>query len=389
MMQYLWEVSINLTVFYLAYLWLKQDTFHQRNRFYLIFTSLIALILPLLSISFFPEVSPYALILPLFIKAESSLNIINESYYFQYWLYLIYFLGILFFIIPLVLKLWKIQKFIQEFPKENHREYILIKTQSQGQTFSFFKYLFWENNSNLNEEEKNYIRLHELAHIQQRHSYDRLYFEILKIFFWFNPIIYFYIKELLLVQEYIADNLALQGKDTSQYQKLLLKTVLTGTGFSLTQGFKKSEITQRLQMLTRKSSTEWSLLKVLIVIPLSVFLIWVFSPLGIQFQMKPQGQTEWASVEGGLDNFYEELEKVLEYPPEAIKARKEGRVVLEFLVTSKGKVKDLKVVKSFNAQCSEAALKAFKKVNTKWVAGRLNGQKVAQKITLPIYFKLD
>jgi hypothetical protein len=68
---------------------------------------------------------------------------------------------------------------------------------------SFLNYLFIQNKEYENIE--NEILVHEYAHIQQKHSYDILLMEILQIFFWFNPIIFFYRKAIQLNHEYLAD----------------------------------------------------------------------------------------------------------------------------------------------------------------------------------------
>src|SRR5690606_29403242 len=67
------------------------------------------------------------------------------------------------------------------------------------------------------------ILFHEQAHVQQKHSLDVLFIEILKIFFWFQPLIYFYKRIIQENHEYLADDFSLQKTlNLNHYQTLIL-----------------------------------------------------------------------------------------------------------------------------------------------------------------------
>ena len=44
-----------------------------------------------------------------------------------------------------------------------------------------------------------------MVHIEQKHSWDKLFIEFVQAVFWFNPIFYWLKKELFLIHEYLAD----------------------------------------------------------------------------------------------------------------------------------------------------------------------------------------
>ncbi|MGO1728812.1 MAG: M56 family metallopeptidase [Flavobacteriaceae bacterium] len=57
----------------------------------------------------------------------------------------------------------------------------------------------------LNTKEQARILDHEYVHKKQKHSLDLIYYEILKIIFWFHPAVYCLQNQMRLVHEYIAD----------------------------------------------------------------------------------------------------------------------------------------------------------------------------------------
>lgn len=87
-------------------------------------------------------------------------------------------------------------------------------------------------------------------------------------------------------------------------------------------------------------------------------------------------------IKGGMKELY----KYLKYPEIARKAGIEGRVILEFIVDEKGKVSNIKVLRSVGGGLDEAAIDALKKV--KFSPGMQRGRPVKVRYTLPVTFKL-
>ena len=56
---------------------------------------------------------------------------------------------------------------------------------------------------------------HELAHVHQRHTHDRLVVEVLRAVLWFNPFVHLCGRALALTHEYLADKAALRGSANS------------------------------------------------------------------------------------------------------------------------------------------------------------------------------
>jgi len=82
----------------------------------------------------------------------------------------------------------------------------------------------------------------------------------------------------------------------------------------------------------------------------------------------------------------------LPYPALARENRIEGMVVIQFVVTKKGTVDKVKIVRDIGAGCGAAAAKVVKAMNElpeKWRPGRHGGRVMNVRYTLPIRFKLQ
>lgn len=74
------------------------------------------------------------------------------------------------------------------------------------------------------EEEFQAILLHELGHLQQRDTWQQLLLQGLRSFWWMHPVFYLLQKELDRLNEYAADDFAVQHVGNAKwYAKLLLK----------------------------------------------------------------------------------------------------------------------------------------------------------------------
>lgn len=56
--------------------------------------------------------------------------------------------------------------------------------------FSFFKNLFWKKSIEIDSDLGKQILKHEMVHIEQKHSWDKIFIEFVQAVFWFNPIFY-------------------------------------------------------------------------------------------------------------------------------------------------------------------------------------------------------
>ena len=78
----------------------------------------------------------------------------------------------------------------------------------------------------------------------------------------------------------------------------------------------------------------------------------------------------------------------LKYPKEAVRDGIQGRVMVEFVIGTDGKVTDVKVVKSVSPELDAEAVKVVS-ASPKWKPARLKGEKVRCSMTIPVEFRLE
>lgn len=88
-------------------------------------------------------------------------------------------------------------------------------------------------------------------------------------------------------------------------------------------------------------------------------------------------------LKGGLQSLISEIQ----YPKEAKESGTEGRVIVQFVVTPEGSVRDAKVVRGVTEKLDQEALRVVKQAN--FTPGIQNGKAVPTQMSIPIVFRLD
>ncbi|MBE7169276.1 MAG: M56 family metallopeptidase [Williamsia sp.] len=143
---------------------------------------------------------------------------------------------------------------------------------------SFLQYIFLNKQAYESGEIKQEVLVHELSHVQQKHAADILLIEILQIFCWFNPCLYFYKKAIQLNHEFLADEQVINAfHDTAGYQYLLLEQAQKQATNFLTSPLNYSITKKRLIMLSKQTSLKRTLYRQLAVVPAFAASLLLFS----------------------------------------------------------------------------------------------------------------
>ncbi len=282
---YLLKVVLCSALLY-TYYWfvLRNKQFHQYNRFYLMGVSVLSWIVPFLKINIIkeqvlsaPKVIHFANVI-----AENNSTIEQEvvlkSSQFT-WDNLLLFIGFtisFLFVVRFVKSLWHIRKLIKQYPLKKLASLYLVMTDIKGTPFSFFKYIFWNTSIDLNSEIGKKILAHEVAHVEENHSFDKLLIELQLVIGWFNPIVWLIRNELYLIHEFIADQKSIQNNDTSVLAELLLTSAYPTQQHLLSNSFFFSPIKRRIQMFT-KTNTKYSYLRRLTILPIMAATVLLFA----------------------------------------------------------------------------------------------------------------
>jgi TonB family protein len=277
-LHYLLEVNIYLATAYGCY-WLlfRKETFYKANRAYLLISTVVCFIIPLIQIGALHPDKPVteqaflviqnreAAIKPSNPAVKTPVLTINKA------LRAVYCAGVVVMSILLILKLYSLLKSILANKRVLKDEYSLIHIQDCTTPYSFLHFLF----TNINEPLSPIVLKHELTHIQQKHSWDILLLEFIKITCWFNPAVYLIQHSLKTLHEFLADAETVHH-DTSaeQYVDYLISNAHGSASGMLTNNFSEYKLLKtRIIMLYQKPSGSLARLKYLVAAPVCATLL--------------------------------------------------------------------------------------------------------------------
>ncbi|MFS4493246.1 TonB family protein [Maribacter sp. 2308TA10-17] len=272
MIQYILECIAFQLVFLIIYdLFLKRETFFQWNRLYLIGTYIISMVLPWIKIEAMKTTVPQSFqAYPEFLWNTNDIAItattVQETSFTISWEYALLYGGMLLATVFFGYKLYQIYSLKRKGEVHYFKDFTQIVISNSSIAFSFFKSIFLGDKVIAKEHQS--IVQHELVHIRQRHSYDLIFFELMRIVGWFNPLVYVYQSRVSELHEFIADAQVAKTNKKEQYEFLLSQVFQTQNISFINQFFKTSLIKKRIVMLQRNQSKKIWKLKYLLLLPL-------------------------------------------------------------------------------------------------------------------------
>ena len=109
--------------------------------------------------------------------------------------------------------------------------------------------------------------------------------------------------------------------------------------------------------------------------------------VGIDGNMDGQGLEALPDFPGGWRELMKWLTNNLNYPPQAQRQKKEGRVVVSFIVNKDGTLADVKLAKSVDPLLDREALRVVRMM-PRWKPGKEKGEPCRSMVVLPVVFKL-
>ena len=290
-------------LFLLVYdLFLKGETFFNYNRAYLLITSVLSLILPFINLPKLKTMATNNFIIQLpevflgtkpptdydIFIAEQAGIIIDQPTTPLWQTVLIS--GIVLTTLFFLFKITKLYVMKKRNPQRWKGNILIVSLIKSTAAFSFFNTIFL--GEQIPETEKPTIYKHELVHIKEYHTVDLLFFEVLRIFMWFNPLVYLYQNRIKELHEYIADEKAVKHDGKSMYYQNLLNQIFDVHNVSFTNTFfKKSLIKKRIAMLQKSKSKQLNLIKYALLIPM-VFGMLIYTSTEVRAQEKVASKTE-------------------------------------------------------------------------------------------------
>ncbi len=286
--------AIVLTMLYLPYmLMLRRESFFRFNRMVLLSILLLSLVLPLCNIPWMSldrqpvvqaaQLQMLELGIPVHVLPEVQvLAEKQEESFFTFSLFHLFtFIYIIGMVTLLVARLWQIARLQFGLKRgvlwHNDEQGIRIYCHS-GDVAPFS----WMRNIVINEKDYDEagreIVLHEMGHIQSRHSWDVVLLTLVQMLQWWNPLCYVLGISLRDVHEYEADNFVLeQGVSAQSYQLLLIRKAVGSGSYAFANSFNHSLTKKRITMMKKSKSNPWMKSKALYVIPVAALALSAFA----------------------------------------------------------------------------------------------------------------
>jgi TonB family protein len=281
---YSFKAGVFLTVFYLVYyLFLSRDTAYIRNRIYLIGSVILSWILP--AVKFQPLFTVESDAVPSIVVEVLSpvetavsgevLSSITAGPGVIDIISIIYVAGMALFLTKLIAVIISLLVLIRKSKVNGRLVHFDRKNGLSG--FSALGYIFI--NHKLSEQEREKVIFHETIHNNSLHFIDILLFEIVLVLQWMNPFAYLIRYSLRAVHEFHTDKVFItKTGEISEYQNLLFKQVFGTNTIPVASCFStNSLIKKRMIMMTKKETRPGAAMKVLIALPLTAAMIFLFS----------------------------------------------------------------------------------------------------------------
>lgn len=446
---YLIKINVALMLLYGFYrLTVSRDTFFGLRRLTLWLIYAVVLMVPALNLEYWVRDTPTMVSMAnvyadtfypvVVVKAQAS------GITWMDMLLGIYWVGVAVLSLRLVWQLFSIIRLVVISRKQEVEGITVHLLKGDGSPFSFFRWVFMYP-STLEGRQLHEVMVHECTHVSGLHSLDTLFSELFSIACWFNPFAWLMKQEVRMNLEYLADESVLSdgnARKSYQYHLLGLAYRQPNESTKIANNFNLLPLKKRIKMMNKRRTSEIGKAKYLLFAPLAGVLLMVSNiesvarEIGEQIpevaevqqkaeqalntdvavanpmakaeaELKAEAKTSDATAPadttksvvydipetmpyfpGGNVLMLKYLADNIKYPASAVKAKKQGRVIVGFIVQKDGSITHAKIVRSIDPELDAEALRVVKGM-PKWTPGTQLGKPVSVKYTLPVKFSLQ
>lgn len=276
MEHFLINSSVCLFSLWLVYkLLLENTSWHQFKRYYFLATILISTVIPFIVVR--------TVVIPFnsggtidFTTMEATTSEVIETGFTLDWstiLLAIYGIGVFIMAARFIKNLYNLRiKTSDEM--SSYENYQLVLRELIQIPHSFFSRIYASKTDYQSGAIPEAVLEHEKAHLDQRHSLDILFIELLIVLMWFNPLLYLIKYSIKLNHEFLADQAVLaNGVDTKSYQETLLAYSSNSQHRALANTFNFPIIKKRFTIMKTHTTTASGLLRSLAIIPVLALLV--------------------------------------------------------------------------------------------------------------------
>ena len=348
----------------------------------------------------------------------------------------IYWAGVAVLSLRMVWQLFSIIRLVVISRKQEVEGITVHLLKGEGSPFSFFRWIFMYP-STLDGKQLHEVMVHECTHVSGLHSLDTLFSELFSIACWFNPFAWLMKQEVRMNLEYLADESVLSdgnARKSYQYHLLGLAYRQPKDSTKIANNFNLLPLKKRIKMMNKRRTSEIGKAKYLLFAPLAGALLMVSNiesvareiggqvPEVAEVQQKaeqalnadvavanPMAKAEEAKAAelakaeakasdvtapadttknvvcdvtetmpqfpGGQGVMMKYLAANIKYPASAVKAKKQGRVIVAFVIQKDGSVTNARIVRSVDPELDAEALRIVKAMPN-WTPGTQDGKPV-------------
>lgn len=321
MIIYILKTILCSAVLILIYqLFLEKEKMHGFNRFYLLFATVYSFIIPFVVIKAKIQSLPVAeaINLPYTIMPSSLFQPVQEpisdSFPLANLLVLMYVMVTAILLCRFIVNISTIYFKIKNNDSVKYLNAKLILTNEDQVPHSFLNYILVPRKDFEQGSIKHEILSHELTHVNQRHSLDILFIELLMVFAWINPVVFWFKKTIQLNHEFLADDYVIKNfNDTRTYQLLLVNNAAKTSTLLLSSSFNYLLTKKRIIMMKKEKSPKVAILKQMALIPVIVVIGFLFTTKNVAQNLSEIVQEQIAFTQEGVSQEvlkeYQEIEK--------------------------------------------------------------------------------
>ncbi len=284
MIAYLIKSSLCMLLLWGFYaLFLEKENMHFTKRFYLIFSVVFSLIIPLITFTYTtniqvaPELLPEPTIITMVMSDETA--ILEPSIdYVSIFLWSIYSIGVLSFGFRFIKNLKNLNKRIRNGERLKEPSHVNVLVSDVIVPHTFLKYIFVSKKEYHEKKIPEEVLLHEKTHVLQKHTLDILFIEMLQVIFWFNPLFIWIKKSIKLNHEFLADQTVLKRQFSIQtYMNLLVNYTDNSNQVALASPINYSLTKKRILMMSQQFSKTRAAARLLLLLPFLMVCMLLFN----------------------------------------------------------------------------------------------------------------
>lgn len=265
------------------FLFLEKEKMYKFNRFYLLFSIIFSFTVPFITIKTQSEIIPMVKIIDLTNEslnnniAQQTLDPAKTNTFLPNYLLVVYIMVASLLLYRFIKNIFALSYKIRNNKSISYSLSKLVLTNDKLVPHSFLKYIFIDKEDYEKGAIEKEVLRHELTHVKQKHSIDIIFLELLLIFAWFNPVLFFYKKVILLNHEFLADDSVIKEfHNISNYQNLLLTKAAHSSSLLLSSQLNYLVTKKRLIMMTKITSPQVAISKQVALMPFIAVIAFLF-----------------------------------------------------------------------------------------------------------------